>query len=301
MRYTARAPLRIDFAGGWTDVPIYSQREGGAVLNAAITRYATGYISRPQVEGVLGTLRGDRSYLSYAVDIPAGAGLGTSAAQTVLWVTLVKTTIANTSDRREIAAMACQIAASLGIVGGKQDEYAAALGGIGFYTFTDTVECERLRIPSQIEEELLRRLVLVYTGPRRLSADIHARVWERFEAGEPDLVEALHTLKEIAVTMKAALLAPDFTAFGDLLNANWENQKRLHPSVSNPLLDDIVDFALTRGAVGGKACGAGGGGCLLFLGASAASAERLKTELKSRRLHIIDFAFDTYGVYLSKG
>jgi D-glycero-alpha-D-manno-heptose-7-phosphate kinase len=301
VRYTARAPLRIDFAGGWTDTPIYSQREGGAVLNAAVTRYATGSISRPQAEGVLGLLRGDRSYLSFSVDVPAGAGLGTSAAQTVLWVTLVKTAIANVSDRREIAAMACQVAAAMGIVGGKQDEYAAALGGIGFYTFTDTVECERLHLPLQVEEELLRRLVLVYTGQRRLSSDIHERVWNRFKAGEPAVAQALHNLKEIAVTMRAALLVPDFTAFGQLLNANWENQKRLHPSVSNPLLDDIVEFALRRGAVGSKACGAGGGGCLLFLGASEAAAEHLKTELRGRRLRVIDFAFDTYGVYLSKG
>jgi D-glycero-alpha-D-manno-heptose-7-phosphate kinase len=101
--------------------------------------------------------------------------------------------------------------------------------------------------------------------------------------------------------MRKALLALDFAAFGHLLNANWDNQKRLHPSVSNPYIDDIVEFALRHGAIGGKAIGAGGGGCLLFLGASEASATILKTELKRRQQRIIDFAFDTYGVYLSKG
>jgi D-glycero-alpha-D-manno-heptose-7-phosphate kinase len=282
-------------------LPAYARREGGAVLNAAITRYATGYISRPQAEGVLGALRGDRGHLSYSIDVPARAGLGASAAQTVLWLTLVKTTIANTSDRRDIAAMACQVAALLGQDCEQQDEYASALGGIGYYTFTDTVECERLHLPLQVEEEFLARLVLVYVGRRRQPDDIGREISRRFEAGDTALAEALHQLKDIAATMRQALRASDFAAFGTLLNATWENQKRLHPSVSNTHVDDVVDFALTHGALGGKACGPGGGGCLLFLADSAASADRLKTELNRRQLRTIDFTFDTYGVYLSKG
>ena len=89
MHYRARAPLRVDFAGGWTDVPLYAEAEGGAVVNAAITLYATGHIVRPEGGARPRLFGGGRSSVSYQVDAPPSAGLGASAAQTVLWVTLV--------------------------------------------------------------------------------------------------------------------------------------------------------------------------------------------------------------------
>ncbi len=300
MRYKGRAPLRIDFGGGWTDVPIYARAEGGAVLNAAITQYVRGVIARPNLKGVLRRLRGHGSYVSYSLDVPVGAGLGASAAQTVLWVALVRTAIANVSDRREIAEMACQVGASLGIVGGKQDEYASALGGINYYTFGDTVGAERLELPAAFVQELRSQLVLVYSGQSRISGSVHQYVWDRYCQGEPSTVRALAALKQLASAMKAALLARDLDTFASLLNDNWTHQKALHPSVNTPLLDDIFDFASCNGAQGGKACGAGGGGCLLFL-AAPGQTERLRVALRSRKLQLIDFDFDTYGVYVTRG
>ena len=299
MRYTARAPLRIDFGGGWTDVPIYAEREGGAVLNAAITRYVTGMIARPETHGLLHALRGDRSYVSYQLDLPVGAGLGASAAQTVLWVTLVKTTIANVSERRDIAEIACQIGGLLGIMGGKQDEYASALGGITYYTFGDTVHAQHLNLDSSLADELRSRLVLVYTGTPRMSGTIHERVWGRYERAEPSVVGALATLKRVAGDMRDALAARDLDAFADLLNENWESQKALDTFITNDRLDEIFDFAARHGARGGKACGAGGGGCAVFL-AARGDEDRLREAFRSRKLQIVDFDFDTYGVFLSK-
>jgi D-glycero-alpha-D-manno-heptose-7-phosphate kinase len=300
VRYTARAPLRIDFGGGWTDVPLYAEAEGGAVLNAAITRYATGAIARPDVGGRLTTLRPSRSSVSYQVDAPPGAGLGTTAAQTVLWATLVKTTVANTSDRREIAEIACQISALLGILGGKQDEYASALGGVNFLTFGPSVGVERLDLGRAFTAQLRSRLVLVYSGQSRLSASIHESVWERYRRGEKPVVDALSALRRLAGEMKDALVARDLEALGELLTENWANQRRLDPSVTNPSLDGIFDIALRSGARGGKACGVGGGGCLLFLTEDGAR-DRLAEALGARRLKVIDFDFDTYGVHLKKG
>ena len=102
MKYKARAPLRIDFGGGWTDVPAFAASDpgGGVVLNAAIDVYATGYIIRPEATtGPAGKLLGaNKTVVRYELDAPAGAGLGASAAQTLLWLTLVKTVIANVSD-----------------------------------------------------------------------------------------------------------------------------------------------------------------------------------------------------------
>jgi D-glycero-alpha-D-manno-heptose-7-phosphate kinase len=300
MRYKARAPLRIDFGGGWTDVPIYAEREGGAVLSAAITRYARGFIARPEAHGVIRALRGDRSYVSYTLDVPPGSGLGGSAAQTVLWVTLVKTTIANVSDRREIAEIACRVESLLGILGGKQDEYASAFGGINFFTFGKDVEAERLDLSPSLLNDLRSRLVLVYSGESRISGSIHERVWGRFLDGEPAALDALHALRRLASELKEALVSGDLDSFGELLTENWRRQKQLDASVTDRTVNDVFDFALANGAMGGKACGAGGGGCLVFL-SRAGRHEELREAMSRRGLKTIEFDFDTYGVHLTKG
>lgn len=300
MRYKARAPLRIDFGGGWTDVPFYAEEHGGAVLNAAITRYAHGSLNQPQGSNPLARFGLDRPRVAYTVDAPPGSGLGTSAAQTVLWVALVKTSIANVSDRREVAEIACRIANLLGIVGGKQDEYASALGGISYFSFSDTVESERLELGREFAHELRSRLVLVYSGESRVSGSIHERVWARYRSGERDVVSALHRLRALAGEMKEALLAHDLQTFGQLLGDNWRCQKALDPAISNARLDALMELAGRHGAMAGKACGAGGGGCAVFL-AEEGGAAALRTALQESRHGLIDFDFDTFGVHLSRG
>lgn len=300
MRLKARAPLRIDFAGGWTDVPFYAEDKGGAVLNAAITRYVTGQIARPDATGILHALRGDRSYASYSLDLPSGSGLGSSAAQNVLWLAMVKTSINNTSSRSEIAEMACRLSEMLGILGGKQDEYAAALGGIHFFTFDGTVEAHPLDLPLSFQDEMRSRLVLVYSGKSRLSGSIHEHVWSGYTAGHGPVHAALNGLKRVAHEMRAALEQQNFEVFSDLLNQNWAYQKELHPSVTSHELDDLFDFAQAHGARGGKACGAGGGGCCVFA-VEAGGSEQLRAALKTKKLEVIDFDFDTYGVFVRKG
>jgi len=303
VRYTARAPLRVDFGGGWTDAPEYARDEGGAVLNAAITRYVRGSIVRPQTEGIMHLLRGDRSYVQYSLDLPPEAGLGAYAAQTVLWVTLVKMAVPNVTlapERCEIAEIACRIAEHLGILDGKQDEYASALGGITYYTFGETVEPHRLELPPAIREELHSRLVLVYTGRSRLSRSTHEQVWSCYRKGDKAIVYALASLKQLATEMKDALLSNNLDSFADLMGENWRHQKALHPSVSNPDLDELLDFGWRHGARAGKACGVGGGGCLVFM-ASRERTEELRGALTSRHIRVIDFEFDTYGGLLKKG
>ncbi|MGH2442132.1 MAG: GHMP kinase [Chloroflexota bacterium] len=300
MRYQARAPLRIDLAGGWTDVPVFAQAEGGAVLCAAINRYAKGHISHPEGIGALATLRGDRSYVEYSLDLPAGAGLGASAAQTVLWTALVRTTIINDADRREIAEIAASIAGLLGLRGGKQDEYASSLGGILFLTFGSEVSVERLELAREIVDRLRSRLVLVYSGERRNSALIHARVWERYRERERTVVDALRALKRIAVDMRVALLAGDLDGVAHLMGENWHNQKALDATVTTDAIERILATAARHGSIDGKVCGAGGGGCVLLVSADGREAE-LREAMRRDGARIIDFDFDTYGVHLKKG
>lgn len=300
MRYRARAPLRIDFGGGWTDVPLYAEEHGGAVLNAAITRYARGHIGVGRVPLPGRLLSRPASGVSYTVDAPPGSGLGTSAAQNILWVTLVKTTVANVSSRAEIAEIACQVGKLLGIVGGKQDEYASALGGIHYFSFGGAVGAERLDVTPGLADELRTRLVLVYSGESRISGSIHDRVWERYRAGERGVIDALSELRRLAGDMRESLVTGQFDSFGRLLSENWECQKALDASVSTPRLDAIMETAVRAGAIGGKACGAGGGGCLIFA-CRPDQRHSLYSSLASAGLRVLDFDFDTYGVYLTKG
>jgi D-glycero-alpha-D-manno-heptose-7-phosphate kinase len=299
VKLVARAPLRIDFGGGWTDVPPFARAEGGAVLNAAITRYVAGSLNRPTTTGWLRPLRGNRSFLRYQVDTPAGAGLGASAAQTVVWAALVRTSIANTAERRDIAEMACGIAAALGLQGGKQDEYASALGGINLMRFGENVDVEPLQLAGKAAD-LAERLLLAYSGQRRVSGAIHADVWEQYRQGRPVVVGALQSLKRLALEMRAALLAADLDTFGDLLNENWHFQRELHPSITNQRLDDIIALARRSGARGAKACGAGGGGCVVLL-AETGGVDRLRHTLRSRGVTLLDFGFDFHGVRIARG
>src|SRR5579871_2002962 len=171
MIVTSRAPVRVDFAGGWTDVHIFARGAGGAVVNAAINHHVTGkleVLDSEEQEGMplAHAASSEREGLSvaYQSDLPSGSGLGTSSALNVVWLSLVKSQIATDEDRARIAELAYQLEEILGILGGKQDQYAAAYGGFNYMTFGETVQVERLNIAPATVEALESRLVLCYTG-----------------------------------------------------------------------------------------------------------------------------------------
>lgn len=304
MKYRAKAPLRVDFGGGWSDVPAFAESDpqGGAVLNAAIALYAHGYIIRAQGgRSVLNRVTGeDKNVVRYELAAPSGAGLGASAAQTLLWLTLVKTTIANVSSRPELAEHAWRVENELGILGGKQDHYASAVGGISYMRFGSETQVELLRPGLPFTDEFERRLVLVYAGVSRLSGDIHERVWGRYHSGDVAVRDVLRRLAGIATEMRDAVLRHDLAALGTLMNENWTLQKELHPSVTNGGFDRLVGLALRSGAIGAKATGAGGGGCLLCLAEDGAETG-LSAVLTSAGAHVLPVTFDWYGVHLTKG
>jgi D-glycero-alpha-D-manno-heptose-7-phosphate kinase len=166
-------------------------------------------------------------------------------------------------------------------------------------TFGDSVAVERLTVPPAMVSELESRLVLCYTGKPRLSGNIHENVWGAFRRGATSTVNALYTLRDCAVQMRAALLNGDSEAFGNLLSRNWENQKALDPSITNPQIEDLFERAGAAGSVGGKACGAGGGGCLLFF-ATAGKRDAVVETLAQAGTRIIPFQFDFEGLQVTK-
>lgn len=325
----SRAPIRIDFAGGWTDVPPFSQREGGAVVNATINRY-TYTTMVPRADGKIRIISADfEQYLEVAnfrdleydgnldlikaavkvlavgigmdiyvrCDAPPGSGTGSSSSISVALIGLLNCVQPVKFSPHEVAKLARRLEVSeLNISGGKQDYYAAALGGINFLEFEDpTVSNSRLQVRSSVKRDLEKQLLLCYTGQSRLSGDIIKHVMDAYERGEKQTVDALHNLKRIAYETKNALMAGDLRAFAALLAENWESQKALHPSTSNPKINHLFDVAKAAGALGGKACGAGGGGCIVFY-CDENREHLVRKALVAEGTQIIDFNLEDEGL-----
>jgi D-glycero-alpha-D-manno-heptose-7-phosphate kinase len=330
----ARAPIRLDLAGGWTDVPPFSLREGGAVVNLAINRYC--YVTvRPRARGIalysvdydaraeaetLDALPAEsglellKASIEIAVaapvvpsdvaldlyvrcDAPPGSGTGSSGAVGVavaagLAAFLDQPLTAHEAALRAIAAERER----LHIAGGTQDQYAAAYGGASYMEFLDPVaRVSPLRLPAATVAALEKRLVLVYTGVSRVSGDVATNVMHAYEAGVPQTVTALRTLRRLAGDAKAALLAADLDVLAAILAENWRCQKDLHPSVSSASIDALYDRALAAGALGGKALGAGGGGCLLFL-CRADREHEVRGTLAAAGAQPLDFSLEWSGL-----
>jgi D-glycero-alpha-D-manno-heptose-7-phosphate kinase len=296
----AKAPLRISFAGGGTDVPPFPEREGGCVLSSTINRYAWGtlkprddgqicinsldfnvslaYASRDDLDydgemdlakAAIKRLAGDQTSgydLFLHTDAPPGSGLGSSSAMMVALVGLLNEFHGLALTDYEVAQVAYEIErVDLGIKGGMQDQYAAAFGGFNFIEFFgERVVVNQLKVSRDIQNELEYNLLLGNTGKLRLSSHIIDDQVRRYEQGDADANAALRELKALTVEMKTALLHRRLDEFGRLLDLEWQHKRRMSPRISSPELDDLYATALREGAIGGKITGAGGGGYMLL-------------------------------------
>jgi D-glycero-alpha-D-manno-heptose-7-phosphate kinase len=301
----ARAPLRLGLAGGGTDLSPFCDEFGGAVINATIDRYAFASFAprtdgavvfeatdidkvdacdagRPiDAADGLRLHRGvyNRMVRDFAdgrpqpmsivtnVESPLGSGLGSSSALVVALVTLLAEVFSAPLGEYEIAHLAYEIERlDLQLQGGRQDQYAAAFGGFNFIEFgaDDRVVVNPLRIGGATIYELESSLVLYFTGASRQSAAvIDDQVRNVREGGSA--LEAMHLLKQEAVTMKEALL---FGRIGDvarIMQRGWEAKRATSSVVSNADIERVFDAAMNAGALGGKVSGAGGGGFLMFV------------------------------------
>ena len=299
MLVISRAPVRIDFAGGWTDVDIFAKGAGGAVLNATIDKYVWGKLEIHDTVDAQRTQEKEGMGVSYESDLPSGSGLGMSSALNVVWLSLIKSHVTSVDDKKMIANLAYDLERMLGILGGKQDQYASALGGFNFMTFDDEVEVEQLNLDPGLIEEMQDRLVLCYTGKPRLSSNIHENVWGAYRRGVPQTINALYNLRNVAVRMKTVLEGGDLDEFSQLLNQNWKHQKELDPSVTNEQIDGLFETACAAGAISGKACGAGGGGCVVFFCEPGKKTSVAKA-VEDAGTRYIDFKFDFSGLQVEE-
>jgi len=296
--YHAIAPLRLDFAGAWTDVPPFSAREGGVVVNAAIglhTHVALtlgGNLLRLVSEDLGQTLEcansgglvqdGKLDLLKAALrmfpvlgaftlttrcDAPLGSGLGSSGALDVALVAALTQARLERLGERDLAEQAWQVEViEAKISGGKQDQYAAALGGWHRLSFRDPdVGVEPLTLDPAFAAALERQIVLCYTHTSRVSGDTIARVMSAYERGDRKVTGALRGLKDVAEAMVLALRGADLARVGGLLAENWTHQQALDPGMQTPEMARLEQAMRGAGAIGGKAAGAGAGGSMFFL------------------------------------
>jgi D-glycero-alpha-D-manno-heptose-7-phosphate kinase len=327
----AKAPLRISFAGGGTDVPPFPEREGGLVLSATINRYAYGtlcprpdekitiesldlglaveygvgkpmaydgdldFVKAPLLKLGEGPTRGFELFLHSST--PPGSGLGSSSAMMVTMIGLVREFRSLPLTEYDVAALAHHVErVELGLQGGLQDQYASTFGGFNFIEFYgDHVVVNPLRVPSATVNEPEHNLLLCFTGKTRKSDRIIEDQVGRFEDGNVDTLAGLRAQKELAVEMKKALLLGRLSQLGDLLDQAWEQKKRLSPKISTPFIDEAYAEARRHGALGGKVMGAGGGGYMLFY-CDFRRKHRVAAALVKLGMSVSDFAFDFDGL-----
>ena len=195
MRTTkAIAPTRIDLAGGWTDVPIFAEKYGGEVVNFAINIYAQANV---------GTTENGMLTAKYSSNSRLGSGLGTTGAVNVALLAAID---GGKSDPLEIAENAYQFEMQLGNTGGRQDQWAAALGGFNHLLFIGE-RVERLPLePLQSSKNWLsKHLILVDSGIEHVSGEMHQEVWEKFKQGDSKVEEGLLLLRTAAKKMAEGL------------------------------------------------------------------------------------------------
>ena len=317
-----RAPLRISLGGGGTDIPSYYRERGGFLVAGAIDkyiymlthtvfqqRYRLKYSEFEEVddpadirhpilrEALCLHWQGAPLEIASVADIPAGTGLGSSGSYTVCLLKALALAGRMASTPGDIAEAACHIEIDvLGEPSGKQDQYAAAHGGICAYTFheDDTVTVEPLRLPGDTLQKMQDGFLLFFTGETRKATTILADQDARTRDMDAAMLANLDRTKEMGFESRALLESGDLVRYAELMHEHWLNKKARSAGMSTGRADDMYDVARANGAVGGKLVGAGGGGFLLVY---SEDVDRLRRAMDGVNAPEVRFGFDFQGVF----
>lgn len=324
----ARAPLRISFAGGGTDLKAYYQQHGGLVVSTTIDKYVyvvanvngsdSAQITSPNYQTFFRQRRGQpirwdgdlslpRAFLHHfgvdsgvslflASEVPPGTGLGSSSAVAVALATSLGTLCGLILSKADVAELASYVEIEkLGMPIGRQDQYAATFGGLNIIRLSaDGIQVEPLKLPNSVERTLERRIMLFFTHRSRSAASILRDQQEASRQEGSNTVSSLHHLKAIARSTIEALQSGDLSQFGSLLDESWQAKKQLAKGITDRKIDEWYDLALASGARGGKIAGAGGGGFLMLYCDEPAQAS-VTTVLEAAGLRRMDFHFERGG------
>jgi D-glycero-alpha-D-manno-heptose-7-phosphate kinase len=290
---TTRTPLRLGLTGGGTDLPVFYEREQGAVVSTTIDKYLYVTVKRhnklflenyrlnysdtehvDQLDDIENSIAREclrfmgvkpPIYISTIADLPGSSGLGSSGSFTVGLLNALHTFAEASVSAVQLAEEACHIEMEvLKKPIGKQDQYAAAFGGFNQFFFQQDgkVVIAPKHLPGRQIERFFDSLLLFWTGISR-SADTVLRKQQESTA---EKIESLRAMKDLSFRLTASIEKNiDLREFGQILSMGWDLKRDLTDATSNPQIDLWYHKALHAGAYGGKLCGAGGGGFLLFV------------------------------------
>ena len=336
MRIEARAPTRVDLAGGTLDIwPLYLFHPGAVTVNAAITRYASCVLEthpagNAKIRLVSRDTKREESFASFSAlagakkprlpllaelvkifqpaggftlttdsEAPAGAGIGGSSALAVaICAALDRCTGAGKSKVEWIHISRDAEAIVIRVPTGTQDHYPPAFGGAAVIELLPGGE-RRGELRANLDE-LERRLVLCYTGKPRQSG---VNNWEVFKAhinGKKGIQRNLAKISAIAQAMRRAVERSDWNAAGKLMREEWSFRRKNLPTISTRRIDAIIGGALSHGALAGKVCGAGGGGCVVLL-IEPDSRPAVETAVERAGGQLLPIKIDRLGVQVRVG
>lgn len=309
----------MSFVGGGSDLPAFYRRNGGAVLSTAIDKYVYVSVNRKfdggirlaysQTEEVV-SLEQIQHRLFRAVferlgvdggvevtttaDIPSrGTGLGSSSSFTVGLLQAMTAYLGRHASAETLATEACAIEIDRCREPiGKQDQYAAAYGGLNLIVFNpdDSVDVTPVIMDRKQRDELQRNLIVFYTGETRSASAILKGQNEAVEAN-PETRRGLKRMVELAYMMRDELGAGHLDSFGEILRENWSLKKTLSTGISTPAIENWYDRAIAAGAIGGKLLGAGAGGFMMFY----AHPDRHQDIARAVGLRQVTFGFEPLG------
>ncbi len=307
-----KTPFRVSFCGGGSDMATFYREHGGCVLSTSINRYmyltihpyfdanktALRYsgieivddikdIKHTIFHQVLNDMGVSGVEISSTADVPSGTGLGSSSSFTVGLLHTIYCYKGKYVSKKKIAEEACRVEIEkLGNPIGKQDQYAAACGGLNFIEFNkdETVTVSPIIMDFETKEALQENLVMFYTGITHDANVILAE--QKKNISEEDKATNLIRMCGLAKDMKSALEHNELSDFGRILNEGWCLKRELAKGVSNPKIDELYNCAVENGASGGKLLGAGGGGFLLFY------CEKYKQKKLEEALRLKRFPFE---------
>jgi D-glycero-alpha-D-manno-heptose-7-phosphate kinase len=229
---------------------------------------------------------------------PVGAGIAGSSALTVAIIGALAAWTGRTLEDEAFLTLAMNIEAQvIGVPTGVQDFRPAFYGGVSAIEMSVTGV---RRVPLAVDAaDLGRRLVLAYTGATRDSGINNWDVMKRRIGHDPDVIRAFNGIRNAATALREAIEQDDWRAAGDALNAEWDHRRLLAPGVSTPHIDTLLQRARDAGAVAGKVCGAGGGGCLFCLTPPTRQAEVTRA-LESAGAQVLPFAIERDGLRVTR-
>jgi len=325
-----RSPVRISFGGGGTDLPAYYEQFGGSVLSVAINKYFYTVLtarSDGRIQVISSDLRVFQSWpdiatadlrgssleiplavlkemncdiavdLFLASEIPPGTGLGSSASVCVNILKTLSTYLQQPISKYDLAERSFHIARHLlGKHVGKQDEYAAAFGGLNFISFHSdgSTLVEPVDVNPAVLAELQNNLMLFFTGSAHHSWSILKEQESSTRNQTGGAVDALHEVKALGLRMRSALQQGDIRELGILMHEGWQAKRRISTKISTPRIDELYTLAREAGALGGKITGAGGGGFLLLY-CEPQLQPAVREAMRQQGIQEMTFGFDMQG------